>query len=100
MYQRLLTKGVSVTPLTTIKLIDGRTVVTGNTISKEEDSIQGVDMIVAAYGGEAVDSLYHEVKCDGDPTRDTLALYLIGDALAPRRSMDAILDGARVGRIV
>ena len=34
LYQRLLTKGVTLTPLTTIKLIDGRTVVTENTISR------------------------------------------------------------------
>jgi thioredoxin reductase len=100
LYQRLLTKGVTITPLTTIKLIDGRTVVTENTISKAEARIQGVDMIVASYGNEASDELYREVKGDADSTTNTPALYLIGDASAPRRLMDAILDGARVGRIL
>ena len=100
LYQRLLTKGVTITPLTTIKLIDGRTVVTENTISKAEARIQGVDMIVASYGNEASDELYREVKSDADSTSNTPALYLIGDASAPRRLMDAILDGARVGRIL
>ena len=100
LYQRLLTKGVTLTPLTTIKLIDGRTVVTENTISKAEARIQGVDMIVASYGNEASDELYREVKSDADSTSPTPALYLIGDASAPRRLMDAILDGARVGRIL
>ncbi|MAP39924.1 MAG: hypothetical protein CL879_09955 [Dehalococcoidia bacterium] len=100
LYQRLLTKGVTFTPLTTIKLIDGRTVVTENTISKAEARIQGVDMIVASYGNEASDELYREVKSDADSTSTTPALYLIGDASAPRRLMDAILDGARVGRIL
>ncbi|HIA16278.1 MAG TPA: FAD-dependent oxidoreductase [Dehalococcoidia bacterium] len=100
LYQRLLTKGVTLTPLTTIKLIDGRTVVTENTISKAEARIQGVDMIVASYGNEASDELYREVKSDADSTSTTPALYLIGDASAPRRLMDAILDGARVGRIL
>ena len=100
LYQRLLTKGVTITPLTTIKLIDGRTVVTENTISKAEDRIQSVDMIVASYGNEASDELYREVKGDADSTTNTPALYLIGDASAPRRLMDAILDGARVGRIL
>ena len=100
LYQRLLTKGVTFTPLTTIKLIDGRTVVTENTISKAEARIQGVDMIVASYGNEASDALYREVKSDADSTSTTPALYLIGDASAPRRLMDAILDGARVGRIL
>ena len=100
LYQRLLTKGVTLTPLTTIKLIDGRTVVTENTISKAEARIQGVDMIVASYGNEASDELYREVKSDADSTSNTPVLYLIGDASAPRRLMDAILDGARVGRIL
>ena len=100
LYQRLLTKGVTITPLTTIKLIDGRTVVTENTISKAEARIQGVDMIVASYGNEASDELYREVKSDAGSTSNTPALYLIGDASAPRRLMDAILDGARVGRIL
>ena len=100
LYQRLLTKGVTITPLTTIKLIDGRTVVTENTISKAEARIQGVDMIVASYGNEASDELYREVKSDADSTSNTPVLYLIGDASAPRRLMDAILDGARVGRIL
>ena len=100
LYQRLLTKGVTITPLTTIKLIDGRTVVTENTISKAEARIQGVDMIVASYGNEASDELYREVKSDADSTSNTPALYLVGDASAPRRLMDAILDGARVGRIL
>ena len=100
LYQRLLTKGVTLTPLTTIKLIDGRTVVTENTISKAEARIQGVDMIVASYGNEASDELYREVKSDADSTSNTPALYLVGDASAPRRLMDAILDGARVGRIL
>ena len=100
LYQRLLTKGVTLTPLTTIKLIDGRTVVTENTISKAEARIQGVDMIVASYGNEASDELFREVKSDADSTSNTPALYLIGDASAPRRLMDAILDGARVGRIL
>lgn len=100
LYQRLLTKGVTITPLTTIKLIDGRTVVTENTISKAEARIQGVDMIVASYGNEASDELYREVKSDADSTSNIPALYLIGDASAPRRLMDAILDGARVGRIL
>ena len=100
LYQRLLTKGVTLTPLTTIKLIDGRTVVTENTISKAEARIQGVVMIVASYGNEASDELYREVKSDADSTSNTPALYLVGDASAPRRLMDAILDGARVGRIL
>ncbi len=93
-YRRLLTKGVTITPLTAIKLMDGRTVVTENVFSKDEGRIESVDMIVTAYQGEADDSLRRDMKGRIDD------IHLIGDALAPRRMMDAILDGARAGRLV
>lgn len=43
---------------------------------------------------EAVDTLAQNV-----PT-EVGELHLIGDAQAPRRLMDAILDGARIGRLL
>ncbi len=92
LYRRLLNKGVVITPLTTVKLIDGRTVVTENVLTKQEGTIAEVDLVVAAYGGAADDALYHSLKGQAG------GLHLIGDALAPRRLMDAILDGARAGR--
>jgi hypothetical protein len=52
----------------------------------------GVDLVVWAYGGEAVDVLYRAAQ------EHVSEVHIIGDALAPRRLMDAILDGARVGR--
>ena len=48
--------------------------------------------VPSIYGGSADDSLYHKLKGRVN------GLTLIGDALAPRRLMDAILDGARAGR--
>ena len=92
LYRRLLSKGVVITPLSAVKLIDGRTVVTENVATKQEATIEEVDLVVAAYGGSADDSLYHKLKGRVN------GLTLIGDALAPRRLMDAILDGARAGR--
>ncbi|MEE8290589.1 MAG: FAD-dependent oxidoreductase [Candidatus Tectomicrobia bacterium] len=91
-YHRLLTQGVVITPLTKITGIEGNTVITANVVSKQEGRISEVDMVVLAYGGEATDTLYQAVQEQVDD------VHLIGDALAPRRLMDAILDGARVGR--
>ena len=91
-YHRLLTQGVVITPLTKITGIEGNTVITANVVSRQEGRISEVDMVVLAYGGEATDTLYQAVQDQVDD------VHLIGDALAPRRLMDAILDGARVGR--
>jgi len=51
-----------------------------------------IQAVVAAYGGQAADALYHAAR------EQCSEVHLVGDALAPRRLMDAILDGARLGR--
>jgi hypothetical protein len=56
-----------------VDAIEGRTVRTAHALTKQP--------------GE-----YHEAREHGRE------VHLIGDALAPRRLMDAILDGARLGR--
>lgn len=91
-YNRLLTQGVVITPLTTVTAIDGRTVTTTHVMTKHTAQKTGVDLVVWAYGGEAVDVLAHAAK------EHVSEVHIIGDALAPRRLMDAILDGAQVGR--
>jgi NADPH-dependent 2,4-dienoyl-CoA reductase/sulfur reductase-like enzyme len=93
-YTRLLSKGVVVTPLTTVQGIDGQTVMTAHAITQQEHRIDGVELVVLAYGGEAADSLYRAVQ------KRPQEAHVVGDAQAPRRLMDAILDGARVGRIL
>ncbi len=94
LYQRLLTQGAVITPLTAVKSIDGRTVTTMNTMTHQERQMPDIDLVVLAYGGEAVDALYDSVRSKVGET------HLTGDAQAPRRLMDAILDGARVGRLL
>jgi 2,4-dienoyl-CoA reductase-like NADH-dependent reductase (Old Yellow Enzyme family)/thioredoxin reductase len=91
-YQRLLSQGVVITPLTRVSAIEGQTVITTHVMTKQEDRRTGVDLVVWAYGGEATDTLYHAIKQQVDE------VHLIGDAQAPRRLMDAILDGAKIGR--
>jgi len=91
-YHRLLTKGVVITPLTTVKEVRGPTLTTEHVVTKEEGRRDGVDLVVMAYGGQADDTLSQTVKSR------VAEVHVIGDALAPRRLMDAILDGARLGR--
>jgi hypothetical protein len=73
-------------------MVDGRTVVAINVLSEEETPIPNVDLIVTAGLSVAEDSLYHTSKGLVNE------IYLIGDALAPRKMIDAILDGARTAR--
>jgi mycofactocin system FadH/OYE family oxidoreductase 2 len=91
-YRRLLSKGVKITTLTRVKEIQGNTVVTFNVLTNTERLIKGVDTIVVSMGGKADDTLYRSLK--GKLTE----LYAVGHCLAPRRLLDSILDGARVGR--
>jgi 2,4-dienoyl-CoA reductase-like NADH-dependent reductase (Old Yellow Enzyme family)/thioredoxin reductase len=51
------------------------------------------DAVVAAWYGVASDGLFHELDADGD-----VDVYAVGDCLAPRRAIDAIWDGFRIGR--
>jgi 2,4-dienoyl-CoA reductase (NADPH2) len=60
--------------------------------SLQEQTIEDVDLVVLAYGGQAADARSQAVR------ERVGEVYVIGDALAPRRLMDAILDGARLGR--
>ena len=92
LYSRVLTKGVAITPLTRAKAVKGSTVATEHVITGDEGSVEGVELVVAAYPGRAADSLYRALK------GRVGEMHLIGDALAPRGLMDAILDGARLGR--
>jgi thioredoxin reductase len=91
-YERVLKKSVIIRPLTAISMVDGRTVVAINVLSEEETPIPDVDLIVTAGLSVAEDSLYHTSLGLVDE------IYLIGDALAPRKMIDAILDGARTAR--
>ena len=91
-YERVLKKSVIIRPLSSIRMVDGRTIVTTNVLSEEETTIADVDLIVTAGLSVAEDSLYHASLGLVDE------IYLIGDALAPRKMIDAILDGARTAR--
>jgi hypothetical protein len=60
----------------------------------QEQTLSGMDHIVLACGTRVVENL-------SDKIRDTVPeIHVIGDAKQPRRALEAIREGARVGRAV
>ncbi len=54
------------------------------------ETLEGVDHVVTAWYGVASDELAEPVRSAG------LEVHVVGDALAPRRAIDAMWDGFRV----
>jgi NADPH-dependent 2,4-dienoyl-CoA reductase/sulfur reductase-like enzyme len=98
LYEKLYQGGVVMMPNTNLLAIEqaGETgtlrLTIQNEYSRRADVLNDVDTVVLAWGGRAVDSLYHALK--GSIPR----LELVGDAMAPRRMHDAMLEGTRAGR--
>ncbi len=93
-YQRLYTNHVTLSPNTEVKEIREEQVVLRNIYNNEERTVDGVTTIVHAGLRRAQDDLYKTLKGKVDDVR------LVGDAMAPRRIHDAILEGTRAGRAV
>jgi len=93
-YQRLLEKGVKLTPHSGIAEITDQHIVLYNVYTGAEESRQEVDVVVFAAGRVAEDRLYWDLK------KKINHLYRIGDCLAPRSVLSAISEGNRVGRIL
>ncbi|WP_303721917.1 FAD-dependent oxidoreductase [Malonomonas rubra] len=92
MLKRILKKGLTVTPYTMIKEIEGNAVSVYNIHSRCERTIEDVDNVVLAYYHKANDELYNAVK------GKVADLHRIGDCLAPRMIGDAIRDGETLAR--
>ncbi len=92
--RRLLEQGVALTPLTKLKAVEGDALLVANSYTYEERRIEGVDTVVLACGGEAAIGLAAELK------GRVPELFSIGDCLAPRRLIHAVVDGFRVGRLL
>jgi mycofactocin system FadH/OYE family oxidoreductase 2 len=93
-YQRLLEKGVRLTPHSGIAEISNQHIVLYNVYTGEQESRRDVDVVVFAAGRVAEDRLYWDLKAKIG------TLYRIGDCLAPRSVLSAISEGNRVGRII
>ena len=91
-YQRLFSKGVTLSPNTMVKEVQEEQVILANVYSGEERVIEGVTAIIYAGLRKASDELYKALK------GEVSELYIVGDAMAPRKIPDAILEGTRVAR--
>jgi 2,4-dienoyl-CoA reductase-like NADH-dependent reductase (Old Yellow Enzyme family)/thioredoxin reductase len=91
LYPMLLKKGVTLTPLSWARAVNGRDVTLVNLYSGVEWTVEA-DAIVVALGGRANNALQQQL--DGRVKE----LHVVGDAVAPRRIMYATRDGSRVGR--
>ncbi len=87
----LLSKGVTLTPLTWVREVNGRSVRLYNLYDGRERTVE-VDDIVVALGGRSDRALYDQLS------GRVPELHVIGDAVAPRRILYATRDGNRVGR--
>jgi 2,4-dienoyl-CoA reductase-like NADH-dependent reductase (Old Yellow Enzyme family) len=99
LYERLYGGGVTFSPDTTPTAIapgdGGRLRVHClNEYSGRTWVLDGLDTVVLAYGGRAVDALYRALR------GRVPELHLVGDAMAPRLLHDAVLEGTRAGRRV
>ena len=87
---RMREKGVKAITSATVKEI----IEDGVIIVKEgkEEAIHGVDFIILTCGTESVDELSAQIK-------DTVPeVYVIGDAKAPRKALEAIAEAAEIAR--
>jgi NADPH-dependent 2,4-dienoyl-CoA reductase/sulfur reductase-like enzyme len=93
LYRRILPKGVQIHANTFITRIEGARLMLEDRYTGQPRSLEGIDAIVLAMGNRANDGLYRELK-------GKVAVHAVGDALAPRRLDEAIIDGERIGRMI
>jgi NAD(H)-dependent 7beta-hydroxy-3-oxo-delta4-cholenoic acid oxidoreductase len=89
---RMRDKEVKIITSATVKefLEDGVVIVKDG----QEQAIRGADSIILAVGTRPVDVLKDQVK------DKVVEVYVIGDAKEPRNALDAVAEGAEVGRII
>jgi hypothetical protein len=94
LHERLRQKGVRCLPFHHVRDIGSDTVLLGDSFSNQTLAISPVDTIVWAGPNIADDELVREGRGLAPP------ILVVGDALAPRRLLDAIRDGHTAGRSV
>ena len=90
--ERLMQKGVTLSPFTGVWEVLEDSVDVYNVVSWEPRTIEGIDTVVTAAGGQAADALYHALR-DRHPE-----VHAIGDCFQPRDIELAVVDGHRVAR--
>ena len=91
-YERLLNKGLEVSPFTVAVGLGEGSVTLRSTVTGREENREGVDTVVFADNRRALDGLYKGLK------GRVAELYAVGDCLAPRTVEQAMYEGHKVGR--
>ncbi|MDI6857415.1 MAG: FAD-dependent oxidoreductase [Dehalococcoidia bacterium] len=91
---RIARKNGRITMGLDISSFDGSTLVLGGVFGSGVEAREGIDTIVVSRGSKANDGLYKSLK------GRVKELYLIGQALAPRKMLESTLDGLRVARTI
>ena len=92
--ERILKKGVTLTPFTGVWEVEDRSVEAYNVISWEPRTIEPVDTVVLAAGGIAESALHDALE---DKVKN---LHTIGDCYQARDIEVAVTEGHRVGRLI
>ncbi len=90
--ERLMRKGVTLTPFTGVWEVTEDAVDVYNVVTWEPRTVDGVDTVVMAAGGLADDKLYRELRGRHADVR------AIGDCYQPRDIELAVVDGHRAAR--
>lgn len=96
LYQRLIDQKVRIIPQTEVVALSDKGVVVKHVFSGVESTLVDAATVVAACGGEAMDSLYRQLK----QAAPGLQLYLVGDASAPRQVEQAIYEAHMASRMI
>lgn len=91
---RIARKNGRITMGLDISSFDGSTLVLGGVFGSGVEAREGIDTIVVSRGSKANDGLYKSLK------GRVKELYVIGQALAPRKMLESTLDGLRVARTI
>jgi 2,4-dienoyl-CoA reductase-like NADH-dependent reductase (Old Yellow Enzyme family) len=90
--ESLMLKGVVLTPFTGVWEVSEDSVDVYNVVTWEPRTIEGIDTVVLAAGGQADDALVHALKGKGPE------IHVVGDCYQPRDIELAVIDGHRVAR--
>ncbi|MBI2321667.1 MAG: FAD-dependent oxidoreductase [Chloroflexi bacterium] len=92
--ERFRDKKIKVLALRAVRAYDGQRLVLEDVSTGEDEALDGISGVVAAYGGVACDELYGALRGLVPERR------LIGDAVAPRTALEAVFEGHSVGRAI
>ncbi len=92
--KRLADYGVTIRTMTAAVALRNGVLTIRHSLTNQQDTIDGVDTVIAVGPRVPNDGLAGALKPSGIP------VHIIGDALSPRRMVHATLDGARLGRFV